>query len=86
MYAGSADWMRRNLYRRIECIFPISDKKIKKEMIDLLNIQLSDNVKARLIDENMKNKRIPGSGNPIRSQLEIYNYLKTKDEQKKEGD
>jgi polyphosphate kinase len=83
VYAGSADWMRRNLYRRIECDFPITNKKIKKELIDLLNIQLNDNVKARLIGDDMLNKRVKRTGHPIRSQVEIYNFLKQKEDAKK---
>lgn len=81
MYMGSADWMRRNLYRRIECVFPIKDPDIKKEMMDILNIQLSENVKARMIDANMKNIPIRRAGFPIRSQLAIYQYLKNKQEE-----
>lgn len=79
MYTGSADWMRRNLYRRIECVFPIKDKKIRSEMLEMLKIQLSDNVKARLIDKQMRNRVIPLDGDPIRSQVEIYKYLKEKE-------
>lgn len=78
MYMGSGDWMRRNLYRRIECVFPIKDQQLKKEMMDILKIQLSENVKGRLIDENMKNIPILQSGLPVRSQKAIYQYLKKK--------
>jgi polyphosphate kinase len=55
IYAGSADWMKRNLSRRIEVIFPIYDEKIKREILDIINIQLEDNVKARVIDRYDKN-------------------------------
>ena len=41
-YIGSADWMRRNLDRRIEAITPIEDKKLKKQLYDLLNTYLKD--------------------------------------------
>ncbi len=78
MYAGSADWMRRNLYKRIECVFPIKDKALKQEMIELLNIQLQDNVQGRLIGADMKNYKFERAGKPIRSQKEIYEYLKNK--------
>ena len=78
IYSGSADWMRRNLYRRIECVFPIEDKNLKKELKKILNIQLKDNVKARIIDENL-NCIIPErSEMPVRSQVEIYKYLEEK--------
>lgn len=78
VYLGSADWMKRNLYRRVECVFPIHDKAIKQEIIDVLKIQLSDNVKACEIGSNMENNRIPTNGNPFQSQLETYKYFKSK--------
>ena len=78
VYLGSADWMKRNLYRRVECVFPIHDKAIKQEIIDVLNIQLSDNVKACEIGSNMENNRIPTEGQPIRSQMKTYLYFKDK--------
>jgi polyphosphate kinase len=78
LYLTSADWMKRNLYRRIETAFPISDKKIKKTIISILNIQLSDNVKACLIDENLNNIffPIPEKGKEIRAQKAIYELIK----------
>jgi len=77
-FLGSADWMKRNLSRRIEVAFPIYDAQIKNEIKTYLNIQLEDNVKARIIDEKQKNEYF--SGNPdkkIRSQIEIYNAAKS---------
>ena len=47
VYLSSADWMGRNLNRRIEIIFPIEDKALKAELITLLEISFSDNVKRR---------------------------------------
>ena len=78
VYMGSADWMKRNLNRRIECVFPIYDKELKQELLDLLNIQLSDNVKAGTIDENLQNVRIKNDQPKLRSQLAIYEYFKQK--------
>lgn len=78
VYLGSADWMKRNLYRRVECVFPIHDTSIKQEIIDVLNIQLSDNVKACEIGTDMENNRIPTIGKPIQSQIETYKYFKLK--------
>lgn len=46
VYSGSPDWMRRNLYRRIEAVVPILDPDLREEMIDMLNIQLSDQLKS----------------------------------------
>lgn len=77
LYLTSADWMRRNLNRRIETAFPILEPSIKQKIIDILQIQLKDNVKACWIDEHLNNifKRKEGE-EPVRSQMEIYGYLK----------
>jgi len=78
IFLGSADWMKRNLRRRVECTFPVYDADLRKELIDILNIQLSDNVKACEIDENLKNNRIVTKGPDIRAQMAIYEYFKNK--------
>ncbi|MDX1472257.1 MAG: polyphosphate kinase 1, partial [Flavobacteriaceae bacterium] len=52
LYIGSADWMTRNLTHRIEVITPILDKDHHKTIKNLLEIQLADNVKARIIDKD----------------------------------
>ena len=78
IYMGSADWMKRNLRARVECGFPVYDPELKKELIDILNIQLSDNVKACEIDEHLKNERIVTKGPDIRAQIAIYEYFKNK--------
>lgn len=79
LFLTSADWMRRNLNRRIETAFPILDAEIKQNIIDVLNIQLQDNVKACLIDEHLRNN-FKRDDNPVkvRAQLAIYEYLKNK--------
>jgi polyphosphate kinase len=78
IYLGSADWMKRNLRARVECDFPVYDPDLKKELLDILNIQLSDNVKACEIDENLKNQRIVTKGPDIRAQMAIHEYFKNK--------
>lgn len=80
LFLTSADWMRRNLNRRIETAFPILAPEIKKDIIDILKIQMQDNVKACLIDEQLHNN-FKWDDNPVkvRSQLAIYQYLKKKD-------
>jgi len=78
-YISSADWMQRNLDTRIEVTCPVFSKKIQKEMRDMLELQWSDNVKARVVDEMQKNqhKSISFDKKKIRAQVAIYDYLKT---------
>ena len=80
LFLTSADWMRRNLNRRIETAFPILDPEIKQEVIDILHIQLQDNVKACWLDSELRNcfKRERTTSSPVRAQLAIYDYLKKK--------
>jgi polyphosphate kinase len=77
LYLSSADWMRRNLSRRIEVAFPVYDENLKKEIKDIIYLELMDNVKARIIDEKQLNSyNHTGSDKPHRSQYEIYEFLK----------
>jgi polyphosphate kinase len=78
VYISSADWMVRNLDHRIEVAVPINDKLIKKELIDIINIQLKDNQKARVLDAELMNKYVPLVGRKFKSQEETYQYLKGK--------
>ena len=80
VYISSADWMVRNLDHRVEASCPIYDEKLKKELKDILNIQLKDNVKARWLNNELNNDYIsPVENEPvIRSQLETYRYLHQK--------
>lgn len=80
MFMGSADWMTRNLDRRIEVITPILDKDVFNELKHILTLQLNDNQKARVLDVENSNKKvhIEKGSKPIRSQYAIYDYLKLK--------
>ena len=49
IYCGSADWMPRNLERRVEILFPVDDHALKEELLHILNCQLRDNVKASIL-------------------------------------
>ena len=77
-YFSSADWMTRNLDSRIEVSCPVYDKKIQKEIGDILEIEWKDNVKARVIDPLLKNEHrvVSANARKVRSQEAIYNYLK----------
>ena len=79
IFMGSADWMNRNLNRRIEVLAPIFDEDIKQELKEILQLQLNDNVKARVQDYTGKNEYVAhDTKKPIRSQYEIYKYLQKK--------
>jgi len=74
-YILSADWMTRNLDRRVEVGIPIIDKSIQKTLKDVFKIQWSDNVKARLTDSDGVNSYVQSDSDiKIRSQVELYNY------------
>ena len=76
MYISSADWMVRNIDHRVEAACPVLEADMQQEIKDLLSIQLSDNIKARLLDNDLSNQYInPRNKKKIRSQVEIYNYL-----------
>jgi len=77
-FITSADWMIRNFDNRIEVACPIEDKAIQKELWDMLQIQLSDNVKARIIGADEPNKYKSTDGPTVRSQTTIYEYLREK--------
>ena len=78
-YISSADWMSRNFEHRIEVAVPILDPLLKRELRDMLEIQWNDNTKARLISYSLPNQyRRNDAQQKIRSQVEIYNYLKNK--------
>ena len=79
VFISSADWMVRNLNHRIEAACPILEKVIRKEIVDIINIQLKDNIKARILDNDGDNEYVnPRNKTKIRSQVETYNYLRSK--------
>nr|MBF6628968.1 RNA degradosome polyphosphate kinase [Proteiniphilum sp.] len=80
VYLTSADWMERNLHRRIEVAFPIYKESLKRQIIDILKIQLEDNQSAVWVDENLNNlfkgELTSQDEPPVRAQQAIYDYLK----------
>ena len=52
VYMGSADWMPRNLDKRVEITFPVEDEQLKEEVIDILRLQLADTLKAHILQPN----------------------------------
>jgi len=78
-FLSSADWMIRNFDHRFEVAAPIYDKKLQKEMWDILQLQLTDNVKARLVNSEPVNQYKKQEGKQaVRSQFATYHYLKLK--------
>jgi polyphosphate kinase len=79
MYMGSADWMNRNLYSRIEVVFPVYEQELKSQVMKMLEFQIKDNTKAVVIDEDGANipvSRAKGS-RMVRAQTDSYNWLKS---------
>ncbi|MDR2679339.1 MAG: polyphosphate kinase 1 [Tannerella sp.] len=76
VFLTSADWMRRNLSRRIESAFPVLCPKIKREVTDIVKLQLRDNVKACTLDGNLANVFKRDDRPPVRAQQAIYEYIK----------
>jgi len=78
MYISSADWMTRNLNRRVEVACPIYDENIKNELKQMLQIQLKDNSKSRILDLKLSNEYNKNhSPEKYRAQEDYYNYIKS---------
>ncbi len=85
MYLSSADWLNRNINRRIETAFPIEEEQLKDEILKILDLQLNDNTKVRLIDEQLRNIMPEGApSRPIRAQHDTYAWLLDQNQQLKQ--
>ncbi len=89
-WISSADWMERNLNKRIELLIPVEDKRCKEKLHELLKITLSDNTKARELLSDGKYRRVEKKGELINSQetlIEIANkkFNKSRNKALKEG-
>ena len=78
IYLASADWMPRNLDRRVEVAFEIEDKKLKEKILEILDITLRDTVKARIQQaDDIRYKRVDKRGKELlNSQPEFYERAK----------
>lgn len=77
-FLSSADWMVRNLDHRLEAVVEVKNQKIKKELRKILEIQLKDNVKARILNNRLSNQYVKKSKEKFQSQIEIHRFLKKK--------
>lgn len=70
IYMGSADWMPRNLDKRVEILFPVEDDNLKREVISILETQLSDNQKAHILQPDGSYNKVDKRGKkPVNSQM-----------------
>jgi polyphosphate kinase len=78
IYLSSADFMNRNLSRRIEVSYPIYEPRYKKRLMDFMNLYMADNTKSRIIDEFHKNEFVkPQRGEPrLNAQTAVWHYYK----------
>jgi polyphosphate kinase len=76
VYMGSADWMNRNLHRRIEVCFPLYDAALQQQAKEIIRLQLADNTNAVQLDENIRNVPVPppAEGPGVNAQTAIYAY------------
>jgi polyphosphate kinase len=87
LYLASADWMPRNLDRRVEVAFPVEDEAVKKEVLEILTTTLSDNVKARVMQSDGTYKRIDRRGKEsVHSQMLFYDMAVNKNKADEEKD
>ncbi|TYP71163.1 polyphosphate kinase 1 [Paenibacillus methanolicus] len=69
VYLSSADWMTRNLTRRIELLCPVFDPSLRRMLLNVIELNLKDNVKARELLPSGQYERTPLTGEPLRSQF-----------------
>jgi polyphosphate kinase len=75
VYLSSADWMRRNLDRRLELLFPIKDAGLKKRVIEILNVYFTDNTHSESLNSDGDYTLKVKKGKKIRAQESLYNVV-----------
>ena len=72
VYAASADWMPRNLDRRVEILFPIEDKEIAKKVIHILDVEMADTVKAHILKPDGSYERVDRRGKDLIDSQRVF--------------
>ena len=75
LYLASADWMRRNLYRRIELAFPVLNASLRDQVKKILSFHQQDHVQAVHFTADYANRPIPADGSEVRAQYATYHWL-----------
>jgi polyphosphate kinase len=83
IYAGSADWMPRNFYRRIEVVFPLEDPDIRQRIVDILNTYTKDNLHARSLSANGSYRRRKRPNNEAQL-VSAQDHFRTQAEQRRQ--
>ncbi|MCH5332846.1 MAG: RNA degradosome polyphosphate kinase [Agathobacter sp.] len=72
LYMGSADWMPRNLDRRVEIIFPVLEESLKQRVKHILEVEMADNVKARILEPDGTYTRVDRRGKTAVNSQEVF--------------
>lgn len=72
IYMGSADWMQRNLDRRVEIIFPVLEEKLKKKVYHILEVELADTVKAHILCADGKYEKVDKRGKTVIDSQKLF--------------
>lgn len=79
VFISSADWMTRNIDFRVEVGTKILSPEIKESILSIIQLQLHDTVKARIVDKDLNNQYVKNHQFKLRSQYAIYQYLSQKE-------
>jgi polyphosphate kinase len=78
IYMGSADWMNRNIYGRVEVCFPLYNVHLKNELHEIIRLQLADNTKAVKLNSQLENVFVtPKKNAPVNAQNEVYHFVQS---------
>jgi polyphosphate kinase len=72
VYMGSADWMTRNLVKRLEILFPVTETNLRRRLIDILNTFFADNVKSRRLLADGTYEPVAPARPRVRAQAVLY--------------